>query len=256
MLLANVFIATGSAGAAAYYEGGSYIGDAAAREAAFANAGAAASSVPAYSVELDTYRNSVVYDVEFQYGDKEYEYRVDACSGAILSNKSEYNRNKYIVDISALISADDAKQAAVDHAGIAIDSATFTDVELKKSRNVMVYGIEFLSGGAKYKYTIDAATGTVATNGNYGGYFPAPSPKPQPTGNTSPGGIISRDDAKGIALNHSGVNAGQARKLEVEYKNKKNAQYYEVEFKVGNMEYDYKIDAVCGSVLKSEIDRD
>lgn len=70
---------------------------------------------------------------------------------------------------------------------------------------------------------------------------------------TQPGGRISADKAKAIAFGHAGVSAGQVRDLSVEYD---DDGVYEIDFKVGNMEYDYEIGAVDGSIRKANVEQD
>ena len=64
---------------------------------------------------------------------------------------------------------------------------------------------------------------------------------------------ISADKAKAIAFGHDGVSAGQVRELSVEYD---DDGVYEIDFKVGNMEYDYEIGAVDGSIRKADVEQD
>ena len=66
-------------------------------------------------------------------------------------------------------------------------------------------------------------------------------------------GRISADKAKAIAFGHAGVSAGQVRDLSVEYD---DDGVYEIDFKVGNMEYDYEIGAVDGSIRKADVEQD
>ena len=64
---------------------------------------------------------------------------------------------------------------------------------------------------------------------------------------------ISADKAKAIAFGHAGVSAGQVRELSVEYD---DDGVYEIDFKAGNMEYDYEIGAVDGSIRKADVEQD
>ena len=70
---------------------------------------------------------------------------------------------------------------------------------------------------------------------------------------TQQGGRNSADKAKAIAFGHAGVSAGQVRELSVEYD---DDGVYEIDFKVGNMEYDYDISAVDGSIRKANVEQD
>lgn len=70
---------------------------------------------------------------------------------------------------------------------------------------------------------------------------------------TQQGGRISADKAKAIAFGHAGVSAGQVRELSVEYD---DDGVYEIDFKVGNTEYDYEIGATDGSIRKADVEQD
>lgn len=72
---------------------------------------------------------------------------------------------------------------------------------------------------------------------------PAPSGTVQDIGYTK---------AKSIALNHAGLSENEAYDMEIELDDEDGTLVYEVEFKSGNMEYDYEIDAASGAILKHE----
>ena len=80
-----------------------------------------------------------------------------------------------------------------------------------------------------------------------------PQTKLQTNAQPQQGGRISADKAKAIAFGHAGVSAGQVRDLSVEYD---DDGVYEIDFKVGNMEYDYEIGAVDGSIRKADVEQD
>lgn len=80
-----------------------------------------------------------------------------------------------------------------------------------------------------------------------------PQTKLQTNAQPQTGGRISADKAKAIAFGHAGVSAGQVRELSVEYD---DDGVYEIDFKVGNMEYDYDISAVDGSIRKANVEQD
>ena len=67
---------------------------------------------------------------------------------------------------------------------------------------------------------------------------------------------IGEDAAKEIALTHAGVAAADCTELKVELDTDDAVVHYDVDFKQGNMEYDYDIDASTGAILvsKSEVD--
>ena len=64
---------------------GAYIGSAKAESIALAHAGLQKNQVRNFECKLDKENGIVVYEVEFSYGGYEYEYEIDAYSGAILN---------------------------------------------------------------------------------------------------------------------------------------------------------------------------
>ena len=69
---------------------------------------------------------------------------------------------------------------------------------------------------------------------------------------------IGNDAAKAAALEHAGVAEADCTEMKVELDTDDSVVHYDVEFKVGNTEYDYDIDPTTGDIIKSdsEIDND
>ena len=78
-----------SASAASSTPTSSYIGDDAAVTAALSHAGVSEADVVGLKVELDLDDAVVHYDIEFKVGNMEYDYDIDATTGAVLSHHSE-----------------------------------------------------------------------------------------------------------------------------------------------------------------------
>ena len=66
-----------------------FIGEEAAKDIALKDAGFAAADVTELKAELDTDDAVVHYDVDFKNGGKEYDYDIDATTGAIITVDSE-----------------------------------------------------------------------------------------------------------------------------------------------------------------------
>ena len=62
---------------------------------------------------------------------------------------------------AAMISADQAKQTALQNAGVAEANAVLRKLKLERDDGRMIYDVEFTSGGKEYEYEIDAANGAV-----------------------------------------------------------------------------------------------
>lgn len=71
----------------------------------------------------------------------------------------------------------------------------------------------------------------------------------------SSGKRIGRDEALRIALEDAGLKATQVRNADVELNRSGRSEYYEVEFRKGSVEYEYRIDAYTGEILSAEKDR-
>lgn len=142
-----------------------YIGRDAAVDAALGHAGVTRSEVRKLDVDLDYEHGSMVYEVEFKVGTAEYEYDIGAADGDIVWYEIERDgiveQGGSAIDGKAAISADDAKTAALNHAGLTVSQVTHLKAELDREGGKLVYEIEFKSGGHEYEYVIDAATGAV-----------------------------------------------------------------------------------------------
>ena len=148
------------------------------------------------------------------------------------------------------ISADKAKKIALGDAKLAEKDVTFVKVELEFENNRLVYDVEFYSGNVEYDYDIDAVSGAIVSADkdieNY--VIPAqPSTEAQAT-------EISVEKAKQIALSHAGVGSARFTKAKIDYEN--GVKVYEIEFKVGNMEYEYDINVVNGAIVSSSAEID
>lgn len=69
-----------------------------------------------------------------------------------------------------------------------------------------------------------------------------------------PSQLITPEDAQRIALEHAGVTAEEVTGLHTAMDIDDGRQEYDVEFRVGHLEYDYEIDAVTGAVLSFDKD--
>ena len=148
------------------------------------------------------------------------------------------------------ISADKAKKIALGDAKLAEKDVTFVKVELELEDNRLVYDVEFYSGNVEYDYDIDAVSGAIVSADkdieNY--VIPAqPSTEAQAT-------EISVEKAKQIALSHAGVGSARFTKAKIDYEN--GVKVYEIEFKVGNMEYEYDINVLNGAIVSSSAEID
>ena len=155
------------------------------------------------------------------------------------------------------IGKDAAAYAAEQYAGTtALDSVT-VEVDPELDESPAHYEVELHTAWGEFEYLVDAYTGKVLSGQKdllAAASTPSETMKP-----TAPSGAvqdIGHAKAKSIALNHAGVSENEAYDMEIELDDEDGTLVYEVEFKSGNMEYDYEIDAASGTILKHEAELD
>ena len=154
-----------------------------------------------------------------------------------------------------------AAYAAEQYAGTtALDSVT-VEVDSELDESPAHYEVELHTAWGEFEYLVDAYTGKVIsgqkdllTTASTPNETTKPSDqKPDPSGTAQDIGYAK---AKSIALNHAGVSENEAYDMDIELDNEDGILVYEVEFKSGNMEYDYEINAATGAILKHESELD
>ncbi len=271
-----------------------FIGKESAKNIALGYSNLLAKDVTFIRTELNYEDGRWVYDVEFYTDKKEYDFEIDATNGKVLDHDYDvdgWTRPEETKDIGL----EKAKEVALKDAGLKANQVKFVkagtdyengydvdgwtrpeetkDIGLEKAKEVALkdaglkanqvkfvkagtdyengkkyYEVEFYKGNREYDYTIDAETGKIVEV-DYDAESWKPATKPESK-------MISADEARKIALKHAGVSSSNVRyeKTELDYDD--GRQKYEIEFRVGNMEYDYEIDATNGNVLKAEKDYD
>ena len=151
---------------------------------------------------------------------------------------------------TASITAERAKQIALNHAGLSSSQVSFVRAHLDWEDGRRVYEVEFYntSNYTEYDYEIDASSGDILSYDHEAEYYQRPS-----TGTGSSGGsaAISTEQAKQIALSHAGLSSSQVSFIRSKLDWEDGRRVYEVEFyNTSNYtEYDYEIDASSGDIL-------
>ena len=145
------------------------IGKDAAAYAAEQYAGTTALDSVTAEVDSELDESPAHYEVEIrsQTGE-EFEYKVDAYTGAILESKREAadGTEEPVVQPSNPAPSGDighakAKSIALNHAGVSENKAYDMEIELDDEDGTLVYEVEFKFGGMEYSYEINAATGAI-----------------------------------------------------------------------------------------------
>lgn len=235
-----------------------YIGANAARDAALAHAGVAAGDVLEIEIELDSDDHVMTYKVEFLTGSREYECRINATTGAVVTYETKGRKNAVNQSSgsgtstgSTYIGEPAAKESALTHAGVAESSTTDVECYLEyEDGKPVCYCVEFKVSKAKYEYEIDLYSGAVL---NYAveSYDSSSSGKDSAEASASTS-YIGESAALAAALKHAGVAETSLTEKHVELDRDGNTMIYQVEFETRGQEYEYEIDAASGTVLKAE----
>ncbi len=182
------------------------------------------------------------------------------------------------------LTAEEARDAALAHAGLTADQVTALKVKEDREKGVPVWDVEFRQGEWEFEYEIHAETGAVlewdkeydppkpARPGTKPAATepvatepvvteptateePAPTDPPAPPA-TEPVALLTREEARNIALAHAGFTADQVTALKVKEDREKGVPVWDVEFRQGDWEYEYEIHAETGAILKGDKEYD
>lgn len=246
-----------------------------AKEKALTDAGLTASDVTFTKEKLDLDDRISVYDIEFISENTEYEYEINANTGAIYSKSKEtiavqptesatqaakpttenqQSSGKSQQSSSSQISLDKAKSKALSDAGLSSSDVTYTKAKFDYDDGVYVYDIEFYTSTYEYDYEINASTGAIRSKD-------MEARKTNKVNNTSnnsenSNAYIGVDKAKSIAVSHAGFSVSDVNFSKAKLEKDDGKMVYEVEFYKNGMEYEYKINATTGSIIEYDSERD
>lgn len=146
---------------------------------------------------------------------------------------------------ASYITADEAEQAALSHAGISSSDVSYITCELDFDDGIMVYEVEFVSGNTEYEYDINAIDKSVLKFSTERADNYSQSGQGGSSGNAA---SITEAEAQQAAFSHAGVSGATVIKAEYDRDDNK----YEIEFIAGNYKYEYEISASDGRVIESE----
>ena len=266
-------VGTGTAFAVSAVAESTSIGADKAKMFAFADAGVDPVAAENVRTEFDFEQGHFIYDVEFTANGTEYGYWIQASDGSVVKKKIELiGAGGSKTGITAAITQKDARKIALEDAGLTEAEVTISAEKLDTENGVSVYEVDFMKGNVKYEYDINATTGAVYSKSSESTAVPTTEAAAQssetaaaaanatvaPTAAVTEAsrGFIGVDRAKSIALGHAGVSASSVSFSKVKLDDDDGRGVDEIEFYVGNTEYDYKIDAYSGDIIEYDIDRD
>ena len=232
-------------------------------------AGIARENASFVKTELDYDETVPAYEIDFTADGIEYEYEIAVNDGKILEAKKEAadsidstnnqkpqaieseqtvspsdNKTPTNSQSTGYISVDAAKAAALKDAGLNSSDANFVKAEFDRDDLIPSYDIEFISGGYKYDYEINAKTGSVIEKDKEATFENKNSTISNPNS-----GYISESEAKAIAFDKAGIKESDAKNVKVSFDSDDIIPSFEVKFLFGNYEYEYEINAKTGRII-------
>lgn len=233
-----------------------------AKAKALSDAGVKESNVTFTKTESKTDDGQEVYEIDFRDSTKKYDYTIAKNGGKILEKESEKlstNQSSSTTSSSSsssttnnnsstsnLLGKEKVKSIVLSDAGVASTDAEFTKIKLEYEDGVQVYDVKFMTSSMEYEYEIHAKDGTIRERSSEKLEIAK-----QPSSN-----YIGVDSAKNTALNHAGLSAGSVTFTKAKLENDDGISVYEIEFRQGQMEYEYTIDATKGTILEWDKDYD
>ena len=170
------------------------------------------------------------------------------------------------------LTSQEAISIALEHAGLEQAEVTRLKTHREKEDGKQVWDVEFRHGDYEYDYTIHAQTGAILEwDKDYEPVKQAPTQPPateppateppatQPPVTEPPAtetAKLTKEEALSIALKHAGLTEAEISRVKCEYDRDDGIPEWEVEFRVGKLEYEYTIHAETGAILEWEKDRD
>lgn len=125
-------------------------------------------------IDLEKENGVLYFDVDFEVGNLDYDYEIDAESGQILkkevpaaptqqatSSSSSGSSSGNSSGTSNRIGKEKARDIALQHAGLSVSQVRDLDVELDRDDGKVHYDVDFEADGYEYDYEIDAETGKI-----------------------------------------------------------------------------------------------
>ena len=172
-----------------------------------------------------------------------------------------------------IISKEEAKKIVLKHAGLSEDDIIRFSIELDREFTGTKYDIDFRTAEHEYEYELEAKNGKIIKSEKEAEKILKPQPTPEnttvpteattkapETTTTAPetttasasDSLITKQQAKEIALKHAKVNEADIRGYEIELDRELGKTVYEISFDSGNFEYEYEINATNGSIINSK----
>lgn len=148
-----------------------------AQEIALKHAKLTSDQVSFIKIDTELENGIEVYNIEFSYENKEYDYKINSSNGEIIEYDSDIEdyditqqqatkENKSVTpnnqnSNNSKITVEKAKEISLKHANLKDNQVVFDKTEMDYDNGVQIYDIEFHYNNIEYNYEIDANTGNI-----------------------------------------------------------------------------------------------
>jgi len=159
-----------------------------------------------------------------------------------------------------LIAQPDAENAALAHAGIDRQDAILHEVHLDREKGVLVWEVEFISGGTEYEYELSADSGAILKRetepaGKDAQAWASSVQDPSAGFSAQESAYIGEAAAQKAAVGHAGVAKDSLSYIKIRLDEDDGHMNYEIKFASGGYAFEYEIDALTGEVTQFEKER-
>ena len=150
-----------------------------AKEIALNHANLSENQVTFIKSNIDYDDGMQAYDVEFYHNNQEYDYKIDANSGAIV--EYDFDIENYVIpqtntnsntnipnhnlnnSNTQIISDAKAKEIALNHANLSQNQVSYINAYLDYDDGIQVYDVSFYVNDVEYSYEINAQNGNIVS---------------------------------------------------------------------------------------------
>lgn len=160
---------------------------------------------------------------------------------------SQTSGSSYGAGTAGGITVNEAKNKAMEHAGVEKESVQFIQVDTDWDDGVQLYEVEFSADGKEYDYEISAQDGTIvkfSVDSEYENNYPQGN---QIEGSANQTGI-TMDQARKIAADQIGEIDESSIYVKQDYDHGRNI--YEGKAYDNGIEYEFEIDGLTGKILE------
>lgn len=187
-----------------------------------------------------------IYEVDFILEGMDYEYKIKVSDGTIVDKDREIITNNNVISSNSnsnndmdTLTLENAKLIALKDSNLKENEVNLLKTKKEMDDGISIYEIEFSDIDKIYDYEISTITGEIISK-----------EIELKNKNLSGSSNLTEEQAKEIALTHSGLKASNVTMKKIELERETNYTAYEVEFYQGNKEYEYEIHSTSGTILK------